>query len=147
MKVYRVRCDTPFREINIEIPRSKIIASKKRIRADGKFGYSEMMCLMSHSAAVVRYCMIPGTNVLRWVLKSCIIGGRLLILVAVALLFVRLWWWSLGLGVFHFLVLSPIQTMLNYEIAARLSALDMRLMEIDKLAEQRAEGDTVNRTP
>ena len=71
----------------------------------------------------------------------------MLILVAVALLFVCLWWWSLGLGVFHFLVLSPIQTMLNYEIGARLSALDMRLMEIDKLAEQRAESDTVKRTP
>jgi hypothetical protein len=147
MKIYRVKGNTPFGEIDIEIPRSEIIASKKRIRADGKFGYSEMTRLMSHPAAVVRYCMVPRTNVLRWVLKSCIIGGRLLILVAVALLFVRLWWWSLGLGVFHFLVLYPIQAMLNYEIGARLFALDMRLMEIDKLAEQRAEGDTVNRTP
>jgi hypothetical protein len=91
--------------------------------------------------------MIPGTNVLRWVLNSCIIGGRMLILVAVALLFIRLWWWSLGLGVFYFLVLSPIQTMLNYEIGTRLFALDLRLMEIDKLAEQRAEGDTVNHMP
>lgn len=147
MKVYRVMGNTPFGEIDIEIPSSEIIASKKRIRADGKFGYSEMMRLMSHPAAVVRYCMIPGTNVLRWVLNSCIIGGRLLILVAIALLFVRLWWWSLGLGVFYFLVLSPIQTMLNYEIGARLFALDLRLMEIDKLAEQRAEGDTVNHMP
>ena len=147
MKVYQVRGNTPFGEIDIEIPRSEIIASKKRIRADGKFGYSEMMRLMSHPAAVVRYCMVPGTNVLHRVLKSCIIGGRMLILVAVALLFVRLWWWSLGLGVFHFLILFPTQKMLNYEIGARLFALDMRLMEIDKLAEQRAEGDTVKRTP
>ena len=136
MKVYRVIWENSFYgDIDIEIPRSEITAIKKQIKADGWLGYNEMLRIMSHSEAIARYCLIPGTNFFRFFLNLCIFGGRILFVVAIGLLFGRLWWWSLGLVVFYFLVVSNIQTMINYEIGSRLFALDQRL-EMNRFTEQ-----------
>ena len=128
MRVYRVICEKgPFGAIDVQIPRSEIVAIKKQIKADGVEGYSKMLHVMAFPAAVYRYCMIPGTKLLHWLLMACIKSRWLILVLAVALLFLRLWWWSLGLAVFYFLVISNIQTTLNYEIGARLFALDQHL--------------------
>ena len=127
MRTYRVKGNGPMGEIDIEIPRSEIVAVKKQIMADGTDGYSEMLRIMSHPAAIFRYQMISGTRVLRWLLNTCIILSRLGIVVVVILLFMRHWWWALGCGFVWYFVISPLQTSINYEIGARLFALDQHL--------------------
>lgn len=139
MRVYRVR------ELDLEIPRSDIVAMKKLVKVAGSPGYSEMLRLMSHPTAIARYCMVPGTNLLRWLLNTCILGSRLLIVLAIVLAFWRLWWWCLGLVVFSFLVLSPVQTAVNYEIGARLLILDQHLhLRTTELSEEEAESNAAD---
>ena len=130
MKVYRVKLG----EIDLQIPRSEVVAMKEATIACGRTGYDTMLRVMSHPAAIPRYSLIPGTNVLRWLLNGCIVAGKLILLASALLLFWRLWWWSLGLFVFDFIVINRIQTALNYEIGARLFALDQALdtLEEDK---------------
>ena len=127
MHTYRVNGNSPIGEIDIEISRSEIVAMKKQIVADGKYGYSEMLRIMSYPAAIFRYEMIPGTRALKWLLNTCIILGRLGIVVVVVLLFMRHWWWALGCGFVDYLISGPLQTSINYEIGARLFTLDQHL--------------------
>lgn len=124
MKVYHVKGPAPYGDADLEIRRSEIIVMKNLIMADGKSGYSEMLRVMSHPAAIARVRMIPGTHTLQWLLNSCIILGRVGIIFIVVLLLLRLWWWALGCIVIEYLIVCVIQTQINYEIAARLFVLD-----------------------
>ena len=110
MRTYHIEGNTPMGNVNIEISRSEIVAMKKQITADGIAGYSEMVRLMSHPAAVFRVRMVPGTHRLQWLLNTCIILGRLGVVAIVILLFMRHWWWALGCVLLVYLISGPLQT-------------------------------------
>ena len=93
MKVYHFT----YEGTTYEIPRSEIVEIKKEVKASGYPTYDSMLNVMSSPWAIMRYSQIPGTNLLRYLLNFCIYGGRLLLVVAIGLLFFHLWWVSFGL--------------------------------------------------
>lgn len=127
MKVYHVKGPSPIGDVDIQIHRCEITAMKKRIMADGKQGYSEMLRVMSHPAAIARVRMVPGTHALQWLLNTCLILGRVGIVGVVVLLLMRYWWWALGCAFVDYLVVCFLQTHINYEVGARLFVLDIVL--------------------
>ncbi len=132
MRVYHVKGNTPDGYVDIEISRSEIDTMKKQIIADGKNGYTEMVRLISHPAGIVRYCMILGSHTLRRLLNICILVSRLGIIAVIILLFMRPWWWAVGCLVLTYLAGGPLQTSINYELGARLLALDKHFQERTK---------------
>ena len=132
MKTYHVTGKTPMGDMDLEISRSEIVSMKNEIMDNDKAGYSEMLRIMSHPAAIIRYQMIPGTRRLRWILNACILLGRLGIVVVIVFLIMRYWWWALGTAVLDYFLVSYVQTWINYEIGARLFVLDQRLYQLEQ---------------
>jgi len=144
MLVYHVTGTIPLGadvlDVDIEIPRSEILAMKKQLRDDGcVFGdyitYYEMLRITSHFAAQLRLRMIPGTWLILLLLKACFIFVRLGIITMVILLIMRRWWWAIAVLVLMYIVNTYLQTLINYELGARLFVLDQHLREFHKRKE------------
>jgi len=127
MKRYFVKANQLTGNKDIEITRKEILDMKKKINAGGDVAYSMMLNVLSPKVAIARACMIPGTLLLVWVLNACIVLGRLLILVFIVLLFMRKWWWALGIAALDYIIIFKLQTVINYEIGSRLFVLDQYL--------------------
>lgn len=132
MRTYRLAGNTPFGHLNVEIARSEIVNMKRRIKSGGYDEYNGMLKVMSHPAAIIRYQMIPGTHLLRYLLNTCIFLSRLAIVVAVIMLFMRHWLLGSLFILLWFLIAQYVQTSINYEIGARLFVIDERLRVLEK---------------
>ena len=139
MRVYHVRGKIPFGadvlDVDTEIPRSKILAMKRQLRGDGYvFGdcitYDEILRVTSHFAAHLRLRMIPGTWLILLLLKTCFMSVRLGIIAVVILLIMRRWWWAIAISALTYIVNTYLQTLINYELGARLFVLDQHLREL-----------------
>ena len=124
MKKYFVKANQLTGDNDIEITRKEVLDMKRKIKDGGYAAYSMMLNLLSPKVAITRVCMIPGTALLVWGLNMCIIFGRLLIIVFIIFMFFQKWWWALATAILCYLLIFKIQTFINYEIGARLFALD-----------------------
>jgi len=141
MRVYHVRGKIWFGpdvlDVDIEIPRSQILAMKKQLRGDGYvcgdyITYDKMLIVTSHFAAHLRLRMVPGTWLILLLLKACLISVRLGIIAVVILLIMRRWWWAIASLALTYIVNTYLQTLINYELGARLLVLDQHLGELYK---------------
>jgi len=146
MKTYDVSPNPITGDKPIQITRCEIDDTKRKVKATGSEGYSMMLNVLSPPVAMARACLVPGTNALRWVLNGCIIVGKLALLGVLVLLLFRLWIWSAVAAVVGYILVFQLQTIINYEIAARLFALDQHL-DLDNLAEQAPAGDILKAAP
>ncbi|MFQ5853656.1 MAG: hypothetical protein ACE5JU_24110 [Candidatus Binatia bacterium] len=119
----------------VEVSRPEITSIKAELKALGPDGYQEMLRVMSHPAAVFRVRAIPGTQALQFALNVLIIANSVFVILPLilVLLFAVGWASALVAGLLWYFVLSPLQTEMNYEICARLMAVDRKL---DKEAEE-----------
>ena len=108
------------------IPRTLIDTMKQALKSD-RVLYREMIRVMSNPAAVARVRLVPGTRRLQLLQTVVILVSRLMPLVAIGLLFAAEWIWAVAVVVGWFVIVNPIQTELNYELAARLVSLDQNL--------------------
>lgn len=134
MKVYNVEPNQLTGDKPIQITRDEIDSMKRKTKAGGYEAYSMMLNLLSPPVAMARACMVPGTHALRWILNGCILVGRLIIPAIIVLLILRLWVWAVVAAVVGYIAVFRIQAGINYEIGARLFALDQHL-DMDNLAE------------
>lgn len=110
----------------ITIPRAEVLAMKRVLQRE-RGQYGEILRTSGHPAAVLRVATVRGTPSLLYLRLGLMLLTRLMPVVAIAL------WVFVGLTaavacvLIWFVVLNPIQTHLNYEIAARLFALDQRM--------------------
>ena len=111
----------------VKVSRAEIASIKAEIRKLGPDRYQEMVRVMSHPMAVIRVRLIPGTHALQYALDVLILINRLFLILAVILLFAVGWKWALAAAILWYFVLSPLQTHINYEIGARLLAVDRKL--------------------
>ncbi len=139
MRVYHVRGKIPFGadvlDVDIEIPRHEILAMKKQLRGDASFfgdriNYDEMLRVTSHFGAHRRLRTIPGTCFMLFLLRACFISVRLGIIAVVILLITRHWWWVVAVLALTYIVNAYLQTLINYELGARLYVLDEHLREL-----------------
>ena len=140
MKVYNVTASPLTGGKAIQITRNEIDSMKRKAKARGYEGYSMMLNVLSPPHAMARACMVPGTHALRRLLNGYILVGRLIIPAIIVLLFCRLWIWAAVAAVVGYIVVFRIQAIINYEIGARLFALDQHL-NLENLAEQAPEAD------
>ncbi len=134
MKVYTVQPNSLTGDKPIEITRDEIDNKKRQAKDGGNEAYSMMLNLLSSSRAMDRACMVPGTHALQWALNGCILFGKLIIAAIIVLLLMRLWVLAAVAAVVGYIVVFRMQTEVNYEIGARLFALDQHL-DLDNLTE------------
>ncbi len=127
MKEYIVKpCDfTDNKEIIIT--RNEIKTMKNKCKSGGYKVYDLMLNVLQPKVASQRVCLIPGTKIIVWCLSACIISVRILLVTAIILLFYKMWFISLGTFILVYLIGTPIQTYINYELGARLFVLDQKL--------------------
>ena len=111
----------------VQVSRTEIASIKAELKAMGPDGYQGMVRVMSHPAAVFRARAIPGTHTLQYALSLLIVVNRICLILPLILLFAVGWKWALAAAVLWYFVLSPLQTHMNYEICARLMAVDRKL--------------------
>ena len=140
MKVYDVLPGPLTDDKPIQITRGDIDKAQEKTQAEGSDGYWQMLELLSQPEAVERACLVPGTTAIRWMLTMCIFAGRLTTVAVIALLVLRLWIWSVLAAVVAYIIVVRLQSIINYEIGARLFALDQHLA-IDNVEEQSPAND------
>ncbi len=114
-----------------QISRAEIAAAKVQLRRGGAEGYREICRVISDPVAVIRERLISGTQTLQRILIIVTIFNILSLVVSPFLLFFLRWGWALGAFAGYFIG-SKILAEINYEIGARLVALDLRLEETRK---------------
>lgn len=127
MKKYIIEPNEFTNNEQIIITRDEIKLMKKKCISGGNVFYNHMLNVLRPKVALARASMIPGTKILIWVLNACIFAVRILIVTAIILLFYKLWVISLITFGVVYLLSTPIQTAINYEIAARLFVFDQKL--------------------
>ena len=112
----------------VNISRAEIDSVKAAVKTRGADGYAELVRITSHPAAVHRVRAVPGTRWLQFALKLLTYLNRCLLVVPVIVLFVGGWKAAIAVAIIIILqwlfLLNPLQIAINYEIYARLSALD-----------------------
>ena len=114
---------------NVKISRQDIARAKQYWMAGGSEGYKEMIRLISHPSAVFRVRIIPGTKKLQIILNLLVVLGRIFPFAVITLFLFRHWVWAIGSIVAWLFIFNPIQTQINYEIGARLGALDDKMLK------------------
>jgi len=127
MREYIVKPSDFTNNKEIRITRDEIISMKKKCISGGNTFYNLMLNVLQPKVALQRVCIIPGTKFIVWCLSACIFSVRTLIVTAILLLFYKLWLISLGTFIIVYLLSTPIQTYINYELGARLFVLDQKL--------------------
>jgi len=110
----------------VYVPRTEIDRAK-RILKSNRAVYGQMLRLIANPAAVFRVRMVPGTLTLQLAVNVLAVLARLLPFIAIGLLIFVGWKSAVLVAACWFVLVNPVQTELNYEIAARLLALDQRL--------------------
>ena len=112
----------------VNISRVEIDSAKAAVKKLGADGYAEAVRITSHPAAVNRVRAVPGTRWLQFAVKLLIYLNRCLLVVPLIVLFVGGWKAAIAVAIIiilqWFFLLNPLQIAINYEIYARLSALD-----------------------
>ena len=112
----------------VNISRAEIASVKAAVKKLGADGYAEAVRITSHPAAVHRVRAVPGTRSLQFAVKLLIYLNRCFLVVPLILLFVGGWKAAIAVAIIIILqwlfLLNPLQIAINYEIYARLSALD-----------------------
>lgn len=127
MKEYVVKpCDfTDNREI--KITRKEINTMKRKIKSGGSNAYNLMLNLLKPRIATMRVCLVSGSELLVKFLTFCIFAVRTLIVSTIFFLLYKMWFFALGSFAIVCIVNFVIQTMINYELGARLFILDNKL--------------------
>lgn len=122
----------------VELPREAVASMKARIwgvlrqpdAAQARAEYARILSVISHPAAVFRLRLVKGGRELQSILNTMIWWRRTCLpLCAVLVVVAILWSWWVALmcpAVFlvNLLVVNPVQTKVNVELAARLFVLD-----------------------
>ena len=112
----------------VNISRAEIDSVKAAVQKLGADGYAEAVRITSHPTAVHRVRAVPGTRALQFAVKLLIYLNRCFLVVPLIVLFVGGWKATIVVTIMIFLqwffLLNPLQIAINYEIYARLSALD-----------------------
>ena len=112
----------------VNISRAEIATVKAAVKKLGADGYAEAVRITSHPAAVHRVRAVPGTRLLQFAVQLLIYLNRCLLVLPLIVLFVGGWKATVVVTIMIFLqwlfLLNPLQIAINYEIYARLSALD-----------------------
>ena len=112
----------------VNISRAEIASVKAAVKKLGADGYAEAVRITSHPAAVHRVRAVPGSRWLQFAVKLLIYLSRCLLVVPLIVLFVGGWKAAIAVAIIiilqWFFLLNPLQIAINYEIYARLSALD-----------------------
>lgn len=132
-RTYRVSGDTSWGEFDFDLRRSDITEMKRRLRADGIPSYDKVLKMVADAGNQSRLVMVPGTLRLMWLLNGCIVLVRVGIVAVVVLLVLRHWWWALGCAAAAYVLSAYAQAELNYELGARLLALDLNLASLSQL--------------
>jgi len=96
-------------------------------RRRGDTTYGKVVRMLSDPTAGLRVQMVPGTWPLVRIQNLLILLTRTSIWAALAIWLLANWKWAAAYYLFWFTVISPAQRALNFELAARLIALDERL--------------------
>lgn len=129
---YHICGQTPFGWVEMDIARSEVESAKNQLVVLSKVdkgAYSDMVSHVSSPAGLMLTRLIRGTRYVHWMLNACIIINRLAIVCAIVLLVMRRWWLALVCAVLAYVIGGPLQTSINYELGARLLALEGRLQD------------------
>ena len=112
----------------VNISRAEIDSVKAAVKKLGADGYAEAVRITSHPAAAYRVRAVPGTRWLQIAVKLLTWLNRCLLVVPLIVLLVGGWIAAIAVTIIiilqWFFLLNPLQIAINYEIFARLSALD-----------------------
>ena len=112
----------------LDVSHEEIEAIKSQIRRAGSKASVKLVSLTRQPAVSARLRMIRGTQTLLWaqrILRWC----NLLFILSIpfAFIFIAPWWWVLTMSILIFVLLNLIQGELNFELGARVLAVNRKL--------------------
>lgn len=120
--------------IKVTISRSEINSIKMHLKAGDVSLYDDILLRLSNPVCQLRLCLIPGSFLLMKSINVCTLLPwfiHLFTIITITILSWKLWWWLLLISIaIQLVILIYIQTNINFELGARLFALDHNLKEI-----------------
>lgn len=121
-------------DTHIELPKADIRYMKCLLQKEGTVGYDKIVPRVSLRTCKLRLKLIPGSKLLLTALNICMYLPWLFHLTSLFLIITFSWkscWWTIVVSIgLDIILLTFIQTQINWELGARLLVLDSKLRNI-----------------